>query len=1125
MLRIPRTLFTLAALSLSAACWSTNEPQLGLGNAELAGGPRIDFDLDERPFPNIPFPNDLATRVDAASPTGKRLNVSELGASAAETRVRKALNEQNGFGVFSPMHVSFDAPLDVENLIARHQQLTPDFDDDAIYLVNVDPKSPGYGEVVLLDMGLGNFPITLSRTNNYFALDPRADDRNLLFEESAEEATGPEGQLLWSDDTDDDGVLDLPNTRTPGGEPSDFREVLDFYERETDTLILRPVNPLAPGTTYALVLTDALTGEDGRAVDSPFETVHHLDQSQALEPLRSILPERFPSRFDTDLSQLRFAWTFTTQVPTEVIEAVRAGLYGHGPLDWLSERYPAEFVTLHNLKSEGAPEPMTFKLDALLEFIVPLATDALGAAGTRVIEEAFEDVDYVISGTYLSPHFLIDPKGLARQGNQANDDALFQIDLASGQAEVRDAEVHFICTVPRAQGQRQAPFPVIIYSHAIGSTRFEMLAFAGAMSKFGFATCTIDAAGHGLELPAEFRGAVDALGRNEGLENLADVIGLHRARDLDNDGTSDSGSDYFSADILHSRDMIRQTAIDQMQLIRILRSFDGQRRFPSSANAHTRLGRELPHLLLNFDQNADGQPELAGDFNGDGQVDFGGDRPYAAWGTSLGGIQASVLSGIEPTIVAGASNAGGGGLLDIATRTTIGNVRNGVVLRMMGPLVIGRPVNDGQNTRLDWLFPQGDRSSSTPIALLPALADGDRVVVRNLTREANELVPAHEAYGQTYVRQGSFRVGVAADALSASARRALIGFDANTDVYADLIGCAPTSTCGRNNCGEEQYCSLNETCEPLAECFASFDAAKLRELAPERAELFERRVVTDPRRLGDPIIIDIFGADGELKHRIDKLGYTYISQNLYFPADAPLAAPAEGWGLRRQTPRFRSFMGLSQMLLEQADPAVYAAHYFKRPLNYPYESEAFRVGGTNFLAIGTLGDQTVPISAAIAIARAAGVVEVLAEDPRYGMPENQFLIENFVYEGIANLDRFPSHPGTLFDPDNLDGGKWRRPDQPDNITPKPVAETPLRATVQTDYGTSALRFGYLSIGGEHTFNAPRPEDAFDIHTFLTNQVGWFLATGGKTLSDDHCLEKMPMTGCEFFDRSRYENPL
>ena len=39
-------------------------------------GPKVMFDLSHKPLPEIPFPNDLATRPDPASPTGLRVNAS-----------------------------------------------------------------------------------------------------------------------------------------------------------------------------------------------------------------------------------------------------------------------------------------------------------------------------------------------------------------------------------------------------------------------------------------------------------------------------------------------------------------------------------------------------------------------------------------------------------------------------------------------------------------------------------------------------------------------------------------------------------------------------------------------------------------------------------------------------------------------------------------------------------------------------------------------------------------------------------------------------------------------------------------------------------------------------------------
>src|SRR5690606_10065312 len=127
-----------------------------------------------------------------------------------------------------------------------------------------------------------------------------------------------------------------------------------------------------------------------------------------------------------------------------------------------------------------------------------------------------------------------------------------------------------------------------------------------------------------------------------------------------------------------------------------------------------------------WDQDGDGQPEIAGDFNGDGTVDLGGEQPYLAWGTSLGGIQTSILAGIEPTVRAAVSNAGAAGLADIACRTNIGNVRAGVILRMLGPALIGRPYVDSNGnrtgqSRLDWLLVSAEREELVHFADLDDL--------------------------------------------------------------------------------------------------------------------------------------------------------------------------------------------------------------------------------------------------------------------------------------------------------------------------------------------------------------------------------------------------------------------
>src|SRR5688572_28131571 len=61
-------------------------------------GPRISWDLDAEPLPEIPFPNDVATRVDASSPTGRRLNASRQAPTRLESDLRDKLAQLDGFG-------------------------------------------------------------------------------------------------------------------------------------------------------------------------------------------------------------------------------------------------------------------------------------------------------------------------------------------------------------------------------------------------------------------------------------------------------------------------------------------------------------------------------------------------------------------------------------------------------------------------------------------------------------------------------------------------------------------------------------------------------------------------------------------------------------------------------------------------------------------------------------------------------------------------------------------------------------------------------------------------------------------------------------------------------------------
>ena len=59
-------------------------------------------------------------------------------------------------------------------------------------------------------------------------------------------------------------MADRPNALPADGDP--WKDLLTWYERETNTLILRPVVPLRERTQYAVILTDRVLGDKGTEI-------------------------------------------------------------------------------------------------------------------------------------------------------------------------------------------------------------------------------------------------------------------------------------------------------------------------------------------------------------------------------------------------------------------------------------------------------------------------------------------------------------------------------------------------------------------------------------------------------------------------------------------------------------------------------------------------------------------------------------------------------------------------------------------------------------------------------------------------------------------------------------------
>lgn len=621
---------------------------------EGGNGPHVLFEPNAKPTPLIPFPNDIMTRYSPSTKTKKRLDVPTDADTDLEIKLRRLMNTLDGFGTFSPITVAFDNELDLSTV-----------DASSIIVIVADPKSPHFGEIAPIDFCGTSYPVNLKAPVKMFAVDPNSEQTNLLFA--------------------------LDNT---------FRN----YEKKTNTLILKPYVPLRQSTRYAVILTRKLRDPKGNSVQPPenFDYAYLPNQFADLKPI-------FKHLFDNKIispEDVAFAWVFTTQSITHDLEVIRDGLRrGTGALANIFWEYPPTLFAVDALSTEtdGDSNPFTFKAWQVEELFMSFwglipGFDQIFPADAWSEQE---QIDYYVAGAFISPYFVMD-------------DGVFHADLWNGYAQYKPQIVPFLLAVPKPtpeNGFAHPPYPVVIFQHGYQRNRLDITTLANSFAKHGYATIGIDAPEHGPEtvvalfvgtldnaidpppdsaveealvLPARLflsyyypsskpfsltcREVVDYLKNN----TLFAALLRGRATDVDGDGLPDPGLDYFTADVFHTRDIIRQSVIDLMQLVRVVQNFG-------------------------VDQNYNGSIDLEeGDFNFDGIPDIGGaDNPIFYMGTSMGGIIGSVFLAVEPEVVVGTLNVPGGGLTDLVIRSTLIPVTNMVFGKVLGPAVCGHKKEDG----------------------------------------------------------------------------------------------------------------------------------------------------------------------------------------------------------------------------------------------------------------------------------------------------------------------------------------------------------------------------------------------------------------------------------------------
>ncbi len=979
-----RVVWRLALLltTLAPACAIDTAPD-GARATPAGDGPKIVFDTARRPLPEIPQPNDIATFADPTSRTGRRINVSLVSPTRLESVAREGFNSLEGWGTFAPVTVAFASPLDLEDVARR---TTGDYDpsDDPFYVVDLTTGVP-----VILDMGKGNFPLSLVDRTKYWANDPRANEDTLMFE-TVEEGFGlPKGAYRTDLDTDFDGVLDHPNVLRPTGRNARIEEVIPWYERESDTLILRPVVPLEEKHEYAVVLTDRLKGLDGQPVRSPFEAIHHAEQRAGAERVRAILGDAARSAYygdvaGTGLDHVAFVWTFTTQPTHEDLRLLRDGLHGAGPFARLAADFPpvataarAVGNTLDPAEEQpGAIDanpkcapfkatPYIVKVDLAKESFRQLLQTALGLSGEelRRLQDSLTNVDHFVIGSYESPYFMGDPK-------HEDPDGRFLLDYRTGGGRVGRDTVQFWISVPKTQGAQKQPFPTTVWAHGTTLHADEIIVRAGYFARQGLAMMGVNMPGHGLYLDRGLEAVAEAFLGATCLTPWVKALGTGRQQDLNGDGVPDSGGLLWSAHIFHSRDNIRQSVVDEMQATRVLRAFDGVQR---SAQ----------------DYNGDGALDLAGDFDGDGVPDLGGPGvAISSSGNSFGGVLAMVHGAVDPNVTATAPISGGGGLTDIATRSAL--VPDSVLEQIFTPLVVAVPANTvakvagvaqtqctGDQRSVRFVVNDLTVSHEIEIACLsPAELDRGKTVVLENIRNGERRCARTGA-------DGRFRIPIPAD----------IGDLLDVQVYD-----APDAVVSYKGCE-----LLPNARAPVGRRINTFEQAAV-----------QLGVVGDDARSCEAAL-----KDNQIADENNRGCQQFRDQ--FFPVGTRLSAPQEGLGLTRQSPEARRLFALVQAGIDASDPINFAPYYGLRAAPGP---DGKPLPARAVVAWNTAGDPMVPSGTGYAFARAAGALPFLPPSfatthpawAEYATPQalfdalggktpNQVLIDTHSLEGVARLER------------------------------------------------------------------------------------------------------------------------
>ncbi len=421
------------------------------------------------------------------------------------------------------------------------------------------------------------------------------------------------------------------------------------WESPVNTLHAESDQLLDQHSRYLLVVTNGVKDAAGDPIDASsfLQDLNYGHAKNAADKayrkeLIAALNHSLPAGVGRE--DVAAASLFTTQSATTLLEQVRAQIKASSPaaadfrLGTLGERtvFPLSSVTGITFRRQITTTPIFSN--------ATVATPALSLYPNTVGTVAF--------GSYLSPDYENASRFIPAVGS------------ATGVPAVQGTNrIYFNLFLPVGTTPAGG-WPVAIFGHGFGDNKNSSpTLLASSMARRGIATIAINVVGHG-------GGPLGSLIVNR----VAGPVTLSAGgREIDQDGNGIfNGTEGVNAAppqlAIGSRDGLRQTVIDLMQLVREI--------------------------------------EVGMDVDGDGTADLNADR-ISYFGQSFGGIYGTKFLAVEPHVQTGVPNVAGGSIIEVAR---LGGFR---------PLVVGSLA--ARTPALTLLL--GSFNENIPLRNLPAVVD------------------------------------------------------------------------------------------------------------------------------------------------------------------------------------------------------------------------------------------------------------------------------------------------------------------------------------------------------------------------------------------------------------------